>query len=79
MNLNNCENDTFGDLVDWTPSRWSLRDGASSTSNNSQAQALCQQSFSEEVILIPDTLTFYEANFTCNFLSGSLRMILTTI
>ena len=68
VSLYRCETDLKGDLVTWTASRWSQRDGA--TSASVPYQTFCQQSFSDEVILLPDAMSYDRAQFMCSVLSG---------
>ena len=68
VSLYKCETDLKGDLVTWTASRWAQRDGA--TSASVPYQTFCQQSFSDEVILLPDAMSFDRAQFMCSVLSG---------
>ena len=75
LSLYNCETDLTGDLVQWSPSRWSLQDGA--VSSNVNFRSFCQKTFAQDVILIPDTVTYDNAEFICNFLSGSLIMAIS--
>ena len=68
MSLYKCEADLKGDLVTWTASRWSQQDGA--TSSSVPYQTFCQKSFSDEVILLPDAMSYDRAQFMCGVLSG---------
>ena len=68
MSLYKCEVDLKGDLVTWATSRWSLQDGA--TSSSVPYQTFCQKSFQDEVILVPDAMSHDRAKFMCGFLSG---------
>ena len=76
MSLYKCEADLKGDLVTWTASRWSQQDGA--TSSSVPYQTFCQKSFSDEVILLPDAMSYDRAQFMCGVLSGDnlLRHVL---
>ena len=68
VSLYKCETDLKGDLVTWTASRWSQQDGA--TSASVPYQTFCQRSFSDEVILLPDAMSYDRAQFMCSVLSG---------
>ena len=70
VSLYKCEADLKGDLVTWTTSRWSQQDGA--TSSSVPYQTFCQKSFSDEVILLPDAMSYDRAQFMCGVLSGDL-------
>ena len=70
VSLNDCNSELAGDLVMWSPSRWSLKDGATSFSQS--FRTLCDTSFSDELIIVPDTVTFPEAKFLCSVLSGEV-------
>ena len=72
MSLYKCEADLKGDLVTWTASRWSQQDGATSTSV--PYQTFCQKSFSDEVILLPDAMSYDRAQFMCGVLSGDILL-----
>ena len=64
-----CETDPLGDLVQWSSSLWSTHDGAVTTNNN--FQTLCNTKFEDDLILVPDAVTFLQAEFICSFLSGN--------
>ena len=71
MRLYGCEADLAGDLVTWSPARWSLQEGAASA--NTDYRSLCLKTFQDEVIVVPDAVTFDQADFMCSFLSGGCR------
>ena len=72
MRLYGCEADLAGDLVTWSPARWLLQEGAASA--NTDYRSLCLKTFQDEVIVVPDAVTFDQADFMCGFLSGGCRV-----
>ena len=72
VGLYGCEADLAGDLVTWSPARWSLEEGAASA--NTDYRSLCLKTFQDEVIVVPDAVTFDQADFMCGFLSGGGRV-----
>ena len=39
---------------------------------NSDYQKLCEEPFEHELVSVPEPVTFYDAAFICNYLSGKM-------
>ena len=62
-----------GDVVSWSEEEWS--DFGDVAVETSDYQKLCESKFENELVAIPEPVTFYEAAFICDFLSGKIYSV----
>ena len=68
--LFSCGSDLQGDLVSWSQEEWSqFGDVAIETL---EYQKLCESKFENHLVAVPEPVTFHEASFICDFLSGRI-------
>ena len=83
--ISRCEADLQGDVVSWTEGQWDLAGGVTVTTG--QFQQLCEKNFAQDLVIVPEPVTFqqvslllqfcsavskFQAGFLCDFLSSRL-------
>ena len=73
FSLYSCAADLQGDLVPWNELEWSHFGDV--VIEESEYKNLCEEKFEHELIAIPEPVTFLEAAFICDFLSGKIYSV----
>ena len=68
--LSSCLSNDEGDVISWTRGKWEVFGDV--TVDTSDYQALCEEVFEEELVAVPEAVTFHDATFICAFLSGKI-------
>ena len=59
-----------GDVISWSRGKWEVFGDV--TLDTTNYQTFCQEVFEEELVAVPEPVTFHDATFICNFLSGKI-------
>ena len=71
--LYSCGSDLEGDVVSWSVEDWS--DFGDVAVETSDYKKLCEEPFEHELVAIPEPVTFTEAVFVCDYLSGKIYSV----
>ena len=73
FSIYSCALDLQGDLVSWNQEEWS--DFGDVLYEEYEYRKLCEVKFENELVAIPEPVTFLEADFICDFLSGKIYSV----
>ena len=57
-------------MISWTRGKWEVFGDV--TVDTSDYKTLCVEVFEQELVAIPEAVTFYDATFICDFMSGKI-------
>ena len=57
-------------MISWTRGKWEVFGDV--TVDTSDYKALCEEVFEQELVAVPEAVTFHDATFICDFLSGKI-------
>ena len=70
LQMASCKANPLGDLISWSPEKWSSSGDV--VLESSDETILCASPFKNTLTAISEPLTFDDASFTCDFLSGKI-------
>ena len=68
--MSSCASNIEGDVISWSAGKWSVLGDV--VVDTSDYKNLCEESFEQELVAIPEPVTFHEAAFICDYLSGKI-------
>ena len=68
--MSSCLSNIEGDIISWSNGKWGLFGDVALT--NSEYQKLCEEPFEHELVAVPEPVSFHDATFICDYLSGKM-------
>ena len=68
--MSSCLSNVEGDIISWSKGKWEVFGDVAL--DKSDYKKLCERPFDQELVAVPEPVTFHDATSICDFLTGKI-------